>query len=75
MTRKHTTKKQQFWAGSNIPKSSGNAFDWQGTAQGIFSKAELAAMQTYIKSKLGNTAVAATIPTYSKARASRFTNG
>jgi hypothetical protein len=32
------------------PRSHGNAFDWQNTAQGLFSKSELAAMQTKIKS-------------------------
>lgn len=31
-------------------KSRNNAFDWRNTAQGLFSKAELAAMQTKIKS-------------------------
>lgn len=31
------------------PKSHGDAFDWRNTAQGLFSKAELAAMQTKIK--------------------------
>ena len=32
------------------PKSHGNAFDWQKTAKGLFSKAELASMQAKIKS-------------------------
>ena len=34
-------------------KSSGNAFDWQNTAQGLFSKQELAAMQAKIKANPG----------------------
>ena len=37
------------------PKSRNNAFDWKTTAQGLFSKAELAAMQTKIKSNPGFT--------------------
>lgn len=74
MTRKHTTKKQQFWPGSNIPKSSGNAFDWRNTAQGIYTSQELSALQAYVKSQLGNTEFKPTIPTFSKAKASRFTN-
>lgn len=31
----------KFWPGSNIPKSSGNAFDWRNTAQGLFTKTDL----------------------------------
>ena len=31
----------KYWPGSNIPKSSGNAFDWRNTAKGLFTKAEL----------------------------------
>ncbi len=74
MTRKLVTKKQQFWPGSNIIKSSGNAFDWKNTATGLYSKAELASLQSYVKSQMGNTEFKPTIPTFSKARASRFTN-
>jgi hypothetical protein len=74
MTRKHTTKKQQYWPGTNIVKSVGNAFDWKASAQGMYTKAELASIQAYVKSRMNNTAVASTIPTFSKARASGFTN-
>lgn len=74
MTRKHLTKKQQFWPGTNIIKSSGNAFDWRNTAQGIFSSNELAHLQAYVKSQLGDTSFKPSIPTFTKARPSRFTN-
>ena len=73
MTRKHTTKKQQFWPGSNIPKSSGNAFDWHGNAQTIYSRAELAAMESGVRAKM-STSIRKSIPTYSKAKPSQFTN-
>ena len=74
MTRKHTTKKQQYWPGSNIPKSTGNAFDWKNTAKGIFTGTELNALQAYVKSQIGDTSHKPSIPTFSKAQASRFTN-
>jgi hypothetical protein len=45
MARKQVTKKQQFWPGTNIVKSSGNAFDWRNKEQRIFTKAEIAQMQ------------------------------
>lgn len=73
MTRKHTTKKQQFWSGTNTVKSENNAFDWKTTAKGLYSAAELAALQSGIKAKL-NTEFKASIPTYSKAKPSGFTN-
>lgn len=46
-------------------KSHGNAFDWKNTAQGLFSKAELAAMQTKIKANPYFTGDS--VHTYSKA--------
>jgi hypothetical protein len=49
-------------------KSSNNAFDWRNTAQGLFTKAELASMQTKIKSNPGFTCDS--VHTYSKAKAS-----
>ena len=52
MTRKHTTKKQQFWPGTNTVKSENNAFDWKSTAKGLFNASELAALQSGIKAKL-----------------------
>jgi len=68
MTRKIATKKQRYWPGSNIVKSQGNAFDWQGKPQGIFTKAELASLETNVRQKIG-LAVKPSIPTYSRARA------
>lgn len=73
MAIKRVTKKQQFWPGSNIQKSYGNAFDWTSTAQGIYSKAELSAAESYVKSKL-NLEVKPTIPTFVKPKPSVFTN-
>ena len=73
MTRKQVTKKQQVWPGTNIIKSEGNAFDWRATAKGLYSRAELAALESGVKAKL-STEFKASIPTYSKARASTFTN-
>ena len=67
MTSKHVTKKQQFWPGSKVEKSFGNAFDWTATAKGIYSKAELAALEGNVRAKL-KLEVKPTIPTYSKAR-------
>ena len=68
MTRKHVTKKQQYWPGSNIIKSSGNAFDWRNTAQGLYSDAELSHLQSYVKSQMVSTEFKPSIPTYSRAR-------
>lgn len=48
-------------------KSHGNAFDWRNTAQGLFSKAELAVMQTKIKANPAFTGDS--VHTYSKAKA------
>ena len=31
----------KYWPGTQIPKSSGNAFDWRNTAQGLFTKQDL----------------------------------
>jgi hypothetical protein len=45
-------------------KSRNNAFDWQNTAKGLFSKQELAAMQTKIKS---NPAFSSGVHVYSRA--------
>jgi hypothetical protein len=73
MSRKHLTKKQQFWAGSNIPKSSGNAFDWQNTAQGIYTKAELGPMEAHVRAKL-TLAINPNMPVYSRAKPNKFTN-
>ena len=73
MTRKHTTKKQQFWPGTNTVKSENNAFDWKSTAKGLFNASELAALQSGIKAKL-NTEFKPSIPSYSKAKPSSFTN-
>lgn len=50
------------------PKSRNNAFDWQNTAQGLFSKAEIATMQTKIKANPNYTNN--TVHTYSKAKPS-----
>ena len=52
MTRKAVTKKQQFWPGSNIAKSSNNAFDWRNTAKGVYTEKELNHMQAHIKSRM-----------------------
>ena len=67
MTRKHTTKKQQFWPGSNIVKSSGNAFDWRNTAKSLYTKSELAYLQSGVLSKL-KLEEKAQVLVYSKAR-------
>jgi len=74
MTRKHSTKKQQFWPGSNIVKSSGNAFDWRNTAEGLYSASELSHLQAYVKSQIGVTAIKPSIPSFTRAKPSRFTN-
>ena len=74
MTRNLKTKKQQFWPGSNILKSSNNAFDWQATATGLYTKDELSHIQAYVKSKM-NLNVKPTIQTFTIAKPSRFTNG
>jgi hypothetical protein len=50
------------------PKSKNNAFDWKNTAKGLFSKAELSAMQTKIKSNPAFTGDS--IHTYSRAKPS-----
>ena len=62
-----------YWPGSNIRKSKNNAFDWQTTAQGLFTKAELASLQANVKSKM-STEVRPTIPTFTKAAPKPFTN-
>lgn len=49
-------------------KSHGNAFDWRNTAKGLFSKAELAVMQTKIKANPNFTGDS--VHTYSKAKPS-----
>jgi uncharacterized protein (UPF0335 family) len=46
------------------PKSRNNAFDWKNTAQGLFSKAEMAAMQAKIKA---NPSFTQTTNVYSRA--------
>jgi hypothetical protein len=73
MTRKHVTKKQQFWPGSNIIKSSNNAFDWQNTAKGLYSRAELSSLEQGVRAKI-STEFKPSITTFAKAKASRFTN-
>lgn len=50
------------------PKSRNNAFDWQNTAEGLFSKAELAAMQAKIKANPNFTG--GVVHTYSRAKPS-----
>ena len=41
MAQKKSTKKQQFWPGTNIVKSSGDAFDWRNTAKGLYTQKEI----------------------------------
>lgn len=50
------------------PKSRNNAFDWRNTAQGLFSKSELAVMQTKIKANPAFTGDS--VHTYSRAKPS-----
>lgn len=49
-------------------KSHGNAFDWRNTAKGLFSKSELAVMQTKIKANPAFTGDS--VHTYSRAKPS-----
>lgn len=65
MTRKAVTKKQQFWSGTNITKSSNNAFDWRNTAKGLYTDKELTHMQAHIKSRM-TTEFKAPITSYSR---------
>jgi hypothetical protein len=67
MTRKHLTKKQQFWPGSNIPKSSGNAFDWRNYARGVYSATELSHMEGNLRANM-RTDYHPAIGVYSRAR-------
>jgi hypothetical protein len=57
----------KYWPDSKIVKSQNNAFDWQNTAKGIYSKAELASLETNIRQKIG-LAIKPSIPTFSRAR-------
>ena len=62
----------QYWPGTNIPKSKGNAFDWRATNSQITNTKEFKLSQHSTLVNAGNgTEKKRTFTIYSKAKASK----
>lgn len=64
-------QQQQYWPGTRIPKSRGNAFDWQGERSKIFQTVSWKAMQAAAVSAEKSRGKSAAFTIYSKAKAAK----
>lgn len=62
---------QEYWPGTRIPKSRGNAFDWKGGYSQIFASRSFKNAQAAAKAAEGVTEKARSFTIYTRAKAAK----
>ena len=62
---------QQYWPGTNVPKSRGNAFDWKGNRSQIFQSRSFKNAQAAAKAAEGVTEKARSFTIHTRAKAAK----